>query len=155
MTLVPLLNPKLQSDPRQRCANFAFGALDQRCNQAQELLLLRSVAGRDEKGSDLDVGDLPARGKIRLVPHEHPAAVGIKGEQPPIAVVTDINGSDPNGHVGSLQRTAIWVARCARAIEDGYANCAAAMRLPARHRLACARYHKRPRTGLRRQSPTA
>jgi hypothetical protein len=30
----------------------------QRSNQAQEFLLLWSVAGRDEKGSDLNVGDL-------------------------------------------------------------------------------------------------
>jgi hypothetical protein len=32
--------------------------LDQRSNQAQEFLLLWSVAGRDEKGSDLNIGDL-------------------------------------------------------------------------------------------------
>jgi len=31
---------------------------DQRSNQAQEFLLLRSVASRDEKGSDLNIGDL-------------------------------------------------------------------------------------------------
>jgi hypothetical protein len=33
-------------------------SLDQRSNQAQEFLLLRSVASCDEKGSDLNVGDL-------------------------------------------------------------------------------------------------
>jgi hypothetical protein len=33
-------------------------SLDQRSNQAQEFLLLWSVASRDEKGSDLNVGDL-------------------------------------------------------------------------------------------------
>jgi hypothetical protein len=32
--------------------------LDQRSNQAQEFLLLRSVASRDEKGSNLNIGDL-------------------------------------------------------------------------------------------------
>jgi hypothetical protein len=35
-------------------------SLDQRSNQAQEFLLLRSVASCDEKGSDLNVGDLSA-----------------------------------------------------------------------------------------------
>ena len=33
-------------------------SLNQRSNQAQEFLLLRSVAGCDEKGSDLNVGNL-------------------------------------------------------------------------------------------------
>ncbi len=33
-------------------------SLDQRSNQAQEFLFLRSVASCDEKGSDLNVGDL-------------------------------------------------------------------------------------------------
>ena len=79
--------------------------LNQRCNQTQEFLLLWSAAGRNEKGSDLNVGHLPARRKIGFVPHEHPAAIGIDGEQPPIAVGTDVNGSGPNGHEGSLQRT--------------------------------------------------
>ena len=32
--------------------------LDQRSNPAQEFLLLWAVASRDEKGSDLNVGDL-------------------------------------------------------------------------------------------------
>jgi hypothetical protein len=31
---------------------------DQRSNQAQKFLLLWSVARRDEKGSDLNIGDL-------------------------------------------------------------------------------------------------
>jgi hypothetical protein len=35
-----------------------ISVLDQRSNQAQEFLLLWSVASGDEKGSDLDVGDL-------------------------------------------------------------------------------------------------
>jgi hypothetical protein len=73
-------------------------SLNQRCNQTQEFLLLWSAAGRNEKGSDFNVGHLPARRKIGLVPHEHPAAVGIDGEQPPITVGADINGSGPNGH---------------------------------------------------------
>jgi hypothetical protein len=72
--------------------------LNQRCNQTQEFLLLWSAAGRNEKGSDFNVGHLPARRKIGLVPHEHPAAIGIDGEQPPIAVGAGINGSGPNGH---------------------------------------------------------
>jgi hypothetical protein len=33
-------------------------SLNQRSNQAQEFLLLRSVASSDEKGSDLNVGNL-------------------------------------------------------------------------------------------------
>jgi hypothetical protein len=33
-------------------------ASDQRANQAQEFLLFWSVAGRDEKGSNLNIGDL-------------------------------------------------------------------------------------------------
>jgi hypothetical protein len=32
--------------------------LDQRSNQAQEFLLLWSVASRDEKGSNVNIGDL-------------------------------------------------------------------------------------------------
>jgi hypothetical protein len=32
------------------------------------------------------------------VPHEHPTAIGIDGEQPPIAVGADVNESGPNGH---------------------------------------------------------
>ena len=61
-------------------------------------MLLGSVASPNEKGSDLNVGHLPARRKIGFVPHEHPAAIGIDGEQPPIAVGADVNGSGPNGH---------------------------------------------------------
>jgi hypothetical protein len=38
-------------------------ALNQRCNQTQEFLLLWSAAGRNEKGSDLNVGHLPATWK--------------------------------------------------------------------------------------------
>jgi hypothetical protein len=72
--------------------------LNQRCNQTQEFLLLWSAAGPNEKGADLNVGHLPARRKIGLVPHENPTAIGIDGEQPPIAVGTDVNGSGPNGH---------------------------------------------------------
>jgi hypothetical protein len=33
-------------------------SLDQGSNQAQEFLLLRSVSSCDEKGSDLNIGDL-------------------------------------------------------------------------------------------------
>jgi hypothetical protein len=33
-------------------------ASDQRANQAQEFLLLWPVTGRDEKGSNLNIGDL-------------------------------------------------------------------------------------------------
>ncbi|SRR5438445_7783751 len=78
--------------------NRAGVPLNQRCNQTQEFLLLWSAAARNEKGSDLNVGHLPARRKIGLVPHEHPAAIGIDGEQPPIAVGADVNGSGPNSH---------------------------------------------------------
>jgi hypothetical protein len=75
--------------------------LNQRCNQTQEFLLLWSAASRNKKSSDLNVSHLPARRKIGLVPHEHPAAIGIDGEQPPIAVGADVNGPRPKGH-GSL-----------------------------------------------------
>jgi hypothetical protein len=37
---------------------FPVPALDQRSNQAQQFLLLWSIASRDEKGSDLNVDDL-------------------------------------------------------------------------------------------------
>jgi hypothetical protein len=61
-------------------------------------LLLWSVASRDEKGSDLNVGDLATRWKIRLMPDEHPIGVRIEGEQPPIAIGTVVNLSSPNDH---------------------------------------------------------
>jgi hypothetical protein len=92
-------------DALEKCRPTAHDAssragvpLNQRCNQTQEFLLLWSAAGRNEKGSDFNVGHLPARRKIGLVPHEHPAAIGIDGEQPPIAVGADIDRSGPNGH---------------------------------------------------------
>src|SRR6266487_699054 len=49
--------------------------LDQRCNQAQEFLLLWPVARCNEEGSDLNVGDLAARRKIRLMPDEYPPSI--------------------------------------------------------------------------------
>jgi hypothetical protein len=55
-------------------------------------------SGRDEKGSDLSVGNLTARGKIRLMPDEHPTCFRIASEQPPIPVGTAVNLSHPNGH---------------------------------------------------------
>jgi hypothetical protein len=70
--------------------------LDQRSNQAQEFLLLWSVTSRDEKGSDLNVGGLSTRGKIGLMPDEHPTDIRIAGEQPPISVGTAVNLSGPN-----------------------------------------------------------
>jgi hypothetical protein len=88
-------------DASEKCRRTVHDAprspLNQRCNQTQEFLLLWSAAGRNEKGSDFNVGHLPARRKIGFVPHEHPAAIGIDGEQPPIAVGAGINGSGPNG----------------------------------------------------------
>jgi hypothetical protein len=71
---------------------------DQSSNEAQEFLLLWSVASRDQKGSDLNVGDWATRGKIRLMPDEHPIGVRIGGEQPPIAIGAVVNLSGPNGH---------------------------------------------------------
>jgi hypothetical protein len=70
---------------------------DQSSNEAQEFLLLWSVASRDQKGSDLNVGDLATGGKIALVPVEHSTGI-IVGEQPPITVGTVVNLSGPNGH---------------------------------------------------------
>jgi hypothetical protein len=61
-------------------------------------LLFWSVPSRDEKGSDFNVGDLATRGKIRLMPDEHPIGVRIEGEQPPIAIGAVVNLSGPNGH---------------------------------------------------------
>src|SRR5438094_7527312 len=51
--------------------------LDQRSNQAQEFLLLWPVARCNEEGSDLNVGDLAARRKIRLMPDEYPPSIGV------------------------------------------------------------------------------
>jgi hypothetical protein len=64
----------------------------------QQFLLLWPVASRNEKGSDLNIGHLATRGKIRLMPDEHPTCVRIEGEQPPIAVGAVVNLSSPNGH---------------------------------------------------------
>src|SRR5258708_12960329 len=72
-------------------------SLDQRSNQAQEFLLLRSAASRDEKGSDLNVGGLSTRGKIGLMPDEHPTCFRIAAGQPPIPVGPAVNLSRPNG----------------------------------------------------------
>src|SRR5947209_17712944 len=72
-------------------------SLDQRSNQAQEFLLLRSAASRDEKGSDLNVGGLSTRAKIGLMPDEHPTDIRIAGEQPPIPIGTAVNLSGLNG----------------------------------------------------------
>jgi hypothetical protein len=83
---------------RSDVSNSAGVPLNQRCNQTQEFLLLWSAASRNKKSSDLNVSHLPARRKIGLVPHEHPAAIGIDGEQPPIAVGADVNGSGAKGH---------------------------------------------------------
>jgi hypothetical protein len=75
-----------------------IAVLDQRSDQAQEFLFLWPVAGRDEKGSDLNIGDLSTRGKIGRMPDEHPTGIGIAGEQPPVPVGTEINLSGPNRH---------------------------------------------------------
>ena len=75
-------------------------ASDQRANQAQEFLLLWSVTGRDEKGSNLNIGDLATCGEVRFMPDEHPSGIRIAGQQPPIAVGTAVNLSRPNGHGG-------------------------------------------------------
>src|SRR5260370_22214706 len=72
-------------------------SLDQRSNQAQEVLLLRAAASRDEKGSDLKRGGLSTRGKIGLMPDEHPTDIRIAGEQPANPVGTAVNLSRPNG----------------------------------------------------------
>jgi hypothetical protein len=72
--------------------------LGQCSNQAQEFLLLWSVPSRDQKDSDLNVGNLATRGKIRLMPDEHSTCFRIADEQPPIPVGTAVNLSHPNGH---------------------------------------------------------
>jgi hypothetical protein len=59
---------------------------DQRSNQAQKFLLLWPAASTDKKGSKLDIGNLATRGKIRLMPDEHPVGITIDGEQPSITV---------------------------------------------------------------------
>ena len=64
-------------------ANRDLGLLDQGSNQAQDFLLLWSVASRDQKGSDLNVRDLSTRGEIRLMPDEDPTGFRSACEQPP------------------------------------------------------------------------
>jgi hypothetical protein len=44
--------------------------VEQRRNQAQQLLVFRSTSGA-QKGSDLNVGHLAARGEVGFVPHEY------------------------------------------------------------------------------------
>ena len=84
-------------EPLRRRSRGDLGELlDQRCNQAQEFLLPWSVTSRNKKGSDLNVGDLATRGKIGLMPDEHPTDIRIAGEQPPIPVGTAVNLSGPN-----------------------------------------------------------
>jgi hypothetical protein len=75
---------------------------DQRRNEAQEFLLLRSVAHGDEKGADLDIDHLTAGRQVRLVPDKYPAAIAIMREQPAIPVGAKVNLSGPNGHASSL-----------------------------------------------------
>jgi hypothetical protein len=53
-----LTSPSGDHSNRLRTSRDLRGTLDQSSNQAQEFLLLRSVAGSDEKGSDLNVHDL-------------------------------------------------------------------------------------------------
>jgi hypothetical protein len=76
----------------------AVALLDQRSDKAQELLLLWPAAGRDQKGSDVNVGDLAPWGKIGLMPDEHATGLRIAGEQPAIPVGAVVNLSSPNGH---------------------------------------------------------
>jgi len=45
---------------------------------------------------------LATRGKIRLMPDEHPVGITIDGEQPSITVGAVVNLSSSNGHVNSL-----------------------------------------------------
>jgi hypothetical protein len=73
--------------------------LNQRSNQAQQFLLFWPIAGGNEKSSDLNVGGLTARGKVGLMPNEHPTGLGIAGEEPPIpGGGTAVNLSELNGH---------------------------------------------------------
>jgi hypothetical protein len=79
--------------------------LDQRSNQPQEFLLLWPIAGCDEEGSELNVGHLAARRKIRLMPDEYPTSTGVVSEQPPVPISTAVNLSSPNGHATILRRS--------------------------------------------------
>jgi hypothetical protein len=83
---------------RSRCAQPCRSALNQRSNQTQEFLLFWSVASPDKKGSDFKIGDLSARGKIRLMPDKNPTSIGIAREQPPIPVSTEVKLSGSNRH---------------------------------------------------------
>jgi hypothetical protein len=76
--------------------------LDQRCNQAQELLLLWLC---NEEGSDLNVGHLAAGGQIRLMPDEYPISITVVGEQPSVPVSAAVNLLSSNGHATLLQRS--------------------------------------------------
>jgi hypothetical protein len=90
------LEHQLCRHPRLRLRGIRTS--DQRSNQAQEFLLLWSVPIGNEKGSDVNVGDLATRGEVGLVPDEHPPDIRIAGEQPPIPVRTAVNLSGPNSH---------------------------------------------------------
>jgi hypothetical protein len=78
--------------------------------QAQEFLLLWSVASRHEKGSELNVGGLTTRWKIGLMPDEHPIGM-IAGQQPPIAIGAVVKLSGPNGHGILAISAGVWCSR--------------------------------------------
>ena len=61
-------------------------------------MLLWPAASTNKKGSKLDIGNLATRGKIRLMPDEHPVGITIDGEQPSITVGAVVNLSSSNGH---------------------------------------------------------
>jgi len=72
-------------------------------------LLLWPAASTDKKGSKLDIGNLATRGKIRLMPDEHPVGITIDGEQPSITVGAVVNLSRTYLKIASRSRSAITV----------------------------------------------
>jgi hypothetical protein len=84
-----------------KAKNFAGNPrelLDQGSNQPEEFLLLWPIASCNEEGSELNVGHLAARRKIRLMPDEYPTSTGVVSEQPPVPIGAEVNLSSPNGH---------------------------------------------------------
>ena len=68
-------------------------------------MLLWPVASCNEEGSDLNIGHLAPRRKIRLMPDEYLPIIRVMSEQPPVPVSAAVNLSSPNGHATLLPRS--------------------------------------------------
>jgi hypothetical protein len=92
--------------------------LDQRADEAEQLLLLWAPTAAREKSPDLDIDYLAARRKIGFVSNQHSARFGIPNETSPVPVCTAVKFSHVNGHHSSSlsviqyrNRGADWGAR--------------------------------------------